>query len=248
MSKQIFISYRREGGEFLGKILYDELSKNGYSVFYDVESLRSGKFNEQLYKRIEECEYFIILLTPNCLDRCKNQNDWVRLEYEHAVKCGKNIIPILTRGFEFHEENLSETMKDLPMYERIEASADGMETAMKKLQRMIKSAPNTKLSETDEHSETKTFSKLVILGATHLVFMPLYFLVIPNLEFTLNDRFLFVPDEILWLTAFGCNILFGSVGLYLTNDLTRKTEKGLGLFYSVFCAIFAVFCLICGIF
>ena len=247
MSKQIFISYRRQGGEFLGKILYDELTRNGYSVFYDIESMRSGRFNEQLYEKIEESDDFLLILTPDCLDRCKNSDDWVRKEIEYAVKLNKNIIPIVTREFEL-PENLPETMKDLPMYERIEASADGMETAMKKLKRMIKSAPNTELSETDEHSKMKTFSKLVILGAIHLVFMPLYFIVIPNLEFTLNDRYLVVPDEILWLTAFGCNILFGSVGLYLTNDLKRKTEKGIGLFYSVFCMIFAVFCLIYGIF
>ena len=146
MSKQIFISYRREGGEFLGKILYDELSKNGYSVFYDVESLRSGKFNEQLYKRIEECEYFIILLTPNCLDRCKNQNDWVRLEYEHAEKCGKNIIPILTRGFEF-PENLPESMQDLPFYQGVEATAGGMEYVIKRLQNYMSAKPFDKTKD-----------------------------------------------------------------------------------------------------
>ena len=47
MDTQIFISYRRQNGEFLGKILYDELTRNGYSVFFDIESMRSGRFNEQ---------------------------------------------------------------------------------------------------------------------------------------------------------------------------------------------------------
>ena len=30
---QIFISYRREGSEFLGKILYDRLTAAGYKLF-----------------------------------------------------------------------------------------------------------------------------------------------------------------------------------------------------------------------
>lgn len=46
---QIFISYRRDGGEFFGKILSDKLIAKGYSVFFDVEALRSGPFNDQLY-------------------------------------------------------------------------------------------------------------------------------------------------------------------------------------------------------
>ncbi|HAE52949.1 MAG TPA: hypothetical protein DCG30_06825 [Ruminococcus sp.] len=239
MSKQIFISYRREGGEFLAKIIYDELTRNGYSVFFDIESMRSGRFNEQLYEEIKKSNDFLLILTPDCLDRCKNSDDWVRLEYEHAVKCGKNIIPILTRGFEFHEGNLPDSMKDLPMYERIEASADGMETAMKKLKRMIKSAPNTELSETDKHSEIKTLSKLGILITTSLIFMILYFFVIAPK---------FMPNEILWLTAFLVYLSFGIIGLYLTSSLKSKRNLFSGLFLSGYFLIFAVLWLICDIF
>ena len=49
MSYQIFISYRRDGGDMLAQLLFDRLTHLGFSVFYDVESLRSGKFNEALY-------------------------------------------------------------------------------------------------------------------------------------------------------------------------------------------------------
>ena len=44
----IFISYRRDGGESTAKILRDKLTELGYSVFFDVESLRSGDFNKKL--------------------------------------------------------------------------------------------------------------------------------------------------------------------------------------------------------
>ena len=43
----VFISYRRSGGEYTAKILRDRLEDMGYRVFFDVESLRSGYFNNR---------------------------------------------------------------------------------------------------------------------------------------------------------------------------------------------------------
>jgi hypothetical protein len=58
MKKQfdIFISYRREGGLSTANMLYEHLTRAGYSVFMDYEELRSGKFNKQLYEQIENCK------------------------------------------------------------------------------------------------------------------------------------------------------------------------------------------------
>ena len=50
MGYQIFISYRRDGGEATGQLLYHKLTQLGYHVFFDAESLRSGKFNDELLK------------------------------------------------------------------------------------------------------------------------------------------------------------------------------------------------------
>lgn len=74
----IFISYRRNGGEHTAKIIRDRLNKLGYKVFYDVESLRSGICNEKLYSVIDECTDFVLILSPGALDRCVNEDDWVR--------------------------------------------------------------------------------------------------------------------------------------------------------------------------
>lgn len=98
---QIFISYRRDGGEDLAGRISDKLKGLGYQVFYDVESMRSGTFNTQIYAAIEACEDVLLILPPRGLDRCKDEDDWVRLEIEHAIRCGKNIIPVMMRGFEF---------------------------------------------------------------------------------------------------------------------------------------------------
>lgn len=104
MHYDVFISYRRDGGDSFAMILKNELKERGLKVFHDIESLRSGDFNKQLYQEIEESGKVVLVLPPNALDRCMNDpNDWVRLEIEHALRCGKVIIPIMMRGFVFPE-------------------------------------------------------------------------------------------------------------------------------------------------
>lgn len=77
MPYHVFISYRRDGGDTMARLLYDRLKADGYAPFLDIEQMRSGKFNEQLYDRIAECEDFLMILSPGALDRCKNEDDWV---------------------------------------------------------------------------------------------------------------------------------------------------------------------------
>ena len=66
----IFLSYRRDGGAETAKHLRDTLTERGYSVFLDVESLRAGAFNTELYRVIEHCTDFLLILPQNGLDRC----------------------------------------------------------------------------------------------------------------------------------------------------------------------------------
>ena len=87
----VFISYRRDGGFALARLLYECLHKEGISTFLDLEELRAGAFNTKLYEAIDSAENFVIVLPPNSLDRCADPNDWVRLEIEHAIKQKKNI-------------------------------------------------------------------------------------------------------------------------------------------------------------
>ena len=90
----VFISYRRDGGFTLARLLYEYLHKESISAFLDLEELRAGPFNEKLYDAIEHAENFVLVLPPNALDRCVSENDWLRLEIEHAIKHKKNIIPL----------------------------------------------------------------------------------------------------------------------------------------------------------
>ena len=60
-SFDIFISYRREGGYDTAQLLYDRLTQKRYRVSFDLETLRGGKFNTQLYSRIEQCTDFLVI-------------------------------------------------------------------------------------------------------------------------------------------------------------------------------------------
>ncbi len=119
---QIFISYRRDGGDDLAGRISDRLSNMGYRVFFDVESMRSGDFNEQLYDAIDKCNDFLLILPPGALKRCENQNDWVRLEIAHAVKMKKNIIPVMMKGFDGFPSDLPDDIKPIQYMQGVSAS------------------------------------------------------------------------------------------------------------------------------
>lgn len=132
----IFISYRRNGGEALACLLSEKLKRLGYKVFYDVESLRNGFFNEKIYDVIESCEDVIVVLPEHGLDRCKDKEDWVRKEIEKSITMGKNIIPVLMRNFKFPDD-LPEGMKKLPFYNGVTASMEYFDATFDRLLSML---------------------------------------------------------------------------------------------------------------
>lgn len=119
----IFISYRRAGGFEVADSVYQRLVAKHYSAFLDMEQLNAGTFNTKLLDVIDGCKDFILILPPHALDRCNDEEDWVRREVEHAIKGGKNIIPIMLRGFEWPaKEALPESLRELPNYNGITAA------------------------------------------------------------------------------------------------------------------------------
>lgn len=136
----VFISYRRQGGEQTARIICDRLTDAGYNVFFDVEALRSGAFNTKLYSVIDECRDVVVVLSQNSLDRCINEDDWVRLEIAHALKAGKNVIPVFLRGFEF-PETLPENIAQLKYQNGLEANSDFFDAFIDKLKRFLRSKP-----------------------------------------------------------------------------------------------------------
>ncbi len=142
----IFISYRRDSGFEMANLIAEKLCNAGYRVFLDVESIRSGKFDEQLYKSIEQCQDFIVVLSQNGLDRCYNETDWVRQEIIHAMQHGKNIIPVMLAGFAWPSIMPIE-IEDLAHYQGIDAGNHNyFDASMDKLKSYLKSKCRKKAS------------------------------------------------------------------------------------------------------
>lgn len=137
---QIFISYRRAGGDAPARLIYNSLTERNYNVFLDVKSLRSGTFDTALYKKIEQCKDFVLVLSENALRRCNTPKDWVRLEIEHALALTKNIIPVMMKDFVFPDK-LPNSLKRLPLHNGIPMDMNFFDAAMVKLTEMLYSKP-----------------------------------------------------------------------------------------------------------
>lgn len=139
---QIFISYRRDGGEHLAGRIEDRLSGLGYSVFLDVESMKAGRFDEQIYRAIDGCDVVLVILSEHALDRCVNEGDFVRMEIEYAMKLGKKIIPIMDRKFVF-PQNLPESMKTLDRYHGLLPNSNYFQDFINQIVGLMKISPRS---------------------------------------------------------------------------------------------------------
>ena len=135
----VFVSYRRTASESAGRIV-EKLRSMGYRVFFDIESLRSGKFNDQLFNVIQGCTDFVIVLPENALDRCNDEDDWVRKETLKAIESRKNIVPVMLRGFSWPSP-MPKGMEDLQNYQAVVSSPDFFDLAMQRLAGYLKSRP-----------------------------------------------------------------------------------------------------------
>lgn len=79
----VFVSYRRSNGSQLASLLKVHLQLRGFTVFIDVERLEAGKFDNNLLQSIRQAKHFLLVLTPNALDRCIRDND--RKDWVHRV-------------------------------------------------------------------------------------------------------------------------------------------------------------------
>src|SRR5436305_12582334 len=97
----VFISYRREAGSELAQVVCDFLTHRGYRVFLDVRDMKAGRFDEALKRTVASTPNFVVLLTPDCLQRCHNKKDWFRREIAHALANHCRIVPLRVDGFTF---------------------------------------------------------------------------------------------------------------------------------------------------
>jgi hypothetical protein len=173
----IFISYRRDGGFETASLIAEKLRNAGYNVFFDLESLRAGKFSDKLFQVIENCKDFILVLPKDGLDRCVNESDWVRQEIIHAMKHERNIIPVMLSGFQW-PETMPAGLDELNNYQAIAAGDHNFfDAAMEKLKSYLVS----KRGFTWYKYKAYIISALILLSLTTGILLwhnykePLYF-------------------------------------------------------------------------
>ncbi len=99
--KTTFISYRRETGSIMARIVQSELKKRGHLSFLDVDDLGPKQFGERLLREIESVPNFVVVLSPGSMDRCTDHDDWLRREISHAITTHRNIVPLMVDEFQY---------------------------------------------------------------------------------------------------------------------------------------------------
>ncbi|MGH8551993.1 MAG: TIR domain-containing protein, partial [Methylococcales bacterium] len=134
-----FLSYRREQGSEVARIVQTEMARRGISCFLDVKDLKAEHFDNRLLQEIEQASNFILVLAPNSLDRCTDDDDWLRREIAHALKNKKHIIPLLLNNFQFPPSNrLPAELRGVERHHGVSYSHEYFEATFDKLQRFLK--------------------------------------------------------------------------------------------------------------
>lgn len=145
MKYDIFISYRRRGGEALACLLFERLKNSGCNVFYDVSSLRQGKYDVKLLEVIKECKDIIVILSPDSLQPCyENEDDWIRKEICTAIRYNKNIIPIKMRSFEWPNK-LPDEIKNIRRINYVTMNMEYFDASYNKILSMLSSTKSMSL-------------------------------------------------------------------------------------------------------
>ena len=138
-TKLVFISYRREGGSRLARVVQMELERRGFPCFLDVDDLGAEHFDERLLQEIERAPNTVVVLAPGSLDRCRRQDDWLRREIEHALRHSRNIVPLLADGFQFPPEaEMPANLQDLQRLNGVVYSHEYFIAAFDKLEGFLK--------------------------------------------------------------------------------------------------------------
>ncbi len=94
MKYDVFISYRRGLSKNVARLIKSELTQRRLSVFIDFDELKDGAYDKRIKDAIESAPVFLIILSKGSLDRCVNEDDWVRKEILYADRTKKHIIPV----------------------------------------------------------------------------------------------------------------------------------------------------------
>lgn len=145
MIYDVFISYRRDGGFDTAGRICDLLDQDGYSVSYDIDTLREGRFDRQLLERVEQCVDFILIVDKHAFDRIVDpasdpKDDWLRQELAYALKLKKNVIPVLLAGAKFPKD-LPEDVREVAYCQGPKHSNEYFDSFYEKLKSYLHALP-----------------------------------------------------------------------------------------------------------
>jgi hypothetical protein len=91
----IFLSYARADDELFVRRLYDDLTAQGFRVWFDREHMpnRGLSFTDEIALAIEQAERLLLVCGPAAY-----QSEYVRTEWQRALQHCKPIIPIVRLG------------------------------------------------------------------------------------------------------------------------------------------------------
>jgi len=139
LNYDVFICYRRDTSSEIARLIKMALGSQGLRVFLDVDELPAGHFDESLLQTIDKTTNFIVILSKDCLRGSDESIDWFNVEINHAIKTGRNIVPIIMSGFSFsHSAELQGELSTLPRYHGVNYHHDYFDAMITKLLKYLK--------------------------------------------------------------------------------------------------------------
>ena len=102
----IFISYRKNDGEHIAKLLNLLLSTDDCRIFFEDKSLKEEVFDKRIETALLDAPIFVMILTLDYFKHCNEDSDSIRQEIDLAIDNSKIIIPI----------NYNGALEDVPYY------------------------------------------------------------------------------------------------------------------------------------
>lgn len=160
-AKDVFISYRRNGGATIARLLCDVLNQRNISTFFDKESLGEGDFENAIEKNLHAARNFILIVSPKLFDRGRDASgqydlklteaDWVYREIRIALEAGKPIIPIFVDGENEFPAHLPPGVEGISKKDALTFGHDHFEPELRKLISRIKTNKDQLIDTYIEH-------------------------------------------------------------------------------------------------
>jgi hypothetical protein len=211
--EQIFISYRRDGGDVIARLICESLKNMGYTVFYDYDSIQNGVFSDRITGAIKDCTDFVLVLSPHALDRCGNADDFVRREIRYALEHKKNIIPVFLEGFEF-PQYLPEDIAQVRQYNGFYYYTAYHQAGIEKIAKMAYSRPGkVRRREPTPHRDKKPTAEKPRFPLLSMAKIGWALLLILSLALCFPE-----PKLICRIIAAGCGAAALGLGYYISRS------------------------------